>query len=133
MPTYEFRCPDGHDFERFFRNMSTAPSEVPCPTCGKIGKRHLSAGAGLVFKGSGFYLTDYGKNAHRNSGSPSHNKDSGSASGESGKSENGASGNSTAAGSDSAPAASAKPESGAAKASEGKTTAAAKPPGKTDS
>ena len=65
MPTYEYRCPDGHDFERFFRKISDAPSEVACPVCGKIAERRLSAGAGLVFKGSGFYLTDYGKNAHR--------------------------------------------------------------------
>jgi predicted nucleic acid-binding Zn ribbon protein len=38
---------------------------VTCPTCGKVAERRMSAGAGLLFKGSGFYLTDYGKNAHR--------------------------------------------------------------------
>jgi putative FmdB family regulatory protein len=65
MPTYEYRCPDGHDFERFFRKISDAPADVACPVCGKIAERRLSAGAGLLFKGSGFYLTDYGKNAHR--------------------------------------------------------------------
>jgi putative FmdB family regulatory protein len=65
MPTYEFRCPDGHEFERFYRKMSDATPEVACPECGKLASRLLSGGAGLVFKGSGFYLTDYGKNAHR--------------------------------------------------------------------
>ena len=65
MPTYEYRCPDGHDFERFFRKISDAPADVACPVCGKIAERRMSAGAGLLFKGSGFYLTDYGKNAHR--------------------------------------------------------------------
>lgn len=65
MPTYEFRCPDGHVFDRFYRKMSDAVSELPCPVCGKTATRQLSGGAGLVFKGSGFYLTDYGKNAHR--------------------------------------------------------------------
>src|SRR3954468_8646825 len=70
MPTYEYRCPDGHDFERFYRKISDAPSEVACPVCGKIAERRLSAGAGLLFKGSGFYLTDYGKNAHRKGGEP---------------------------------------------------------------
>ena len=65
MPTYEFRCPDGHEFERFYRKMSDATPEVVCPECGKLAVRLLSGGAGLVFKGSGFYLTDYGKNAHR--------------------------------------------------------------------
>jgi putative FmdB family regulatory protein len=65
MPTYDYRCPDGHEFERFFRKISDATAELACPTCGKTAVRVLSGGAGLVFKGSGFYLTDYGKNAHR--------------------------------------------------------------------
>jgi putative FmdB family regulatory protein len=65
MPTYEFRCPKGHEFERLYRTISGAPSEVPCPECGAIAERQISAGAGFAFKGSGFYLTDYGKNAHR--------------------------------------------------------------------
>ena len=65
MPTYEFRCPDGHDFERFYKTISAAPSVIECPECGKTASRRLSGGGGLVFKGSGFYLTDYGKNAHR--------------------------------------------------------------------
>lgn len=65
MPTYEFRCPTGHEFDRFFKTISTAPTEVPCPECGAVAQRQLSGGAGLLFKGSGFYLTDYGRNAHR--------------------------------------------------------------------
>lgn len=65
MPTYEFRCPSGHDFERFYKTMSAAPSELECPECGAVASRLLSGGAGLLFKGAGFYLTDYGKNAHR--------------------------------------------------------------------
>jgi putative FmdB family regulatory protein len=65
MPTYEYRCPEGHSFERFYRKMSDAAPELACPQCGKVGERRLTGGAGLVFKGSGFYLTDYGKNAHR--------------------------------------------------------------------
>ena len=69
MPTYDYRCPNGHDFEHFYRKISDATGELACPTCGAIATRQLSAGAGLVFKGSGFYLTDYGKNAHRKSGS----------------------------------------------------------------
>src|SRR5687768_11675033 len=65
MPTYEYRCPKGHDFERFYKTISGSASEVACPECGAIASRQLSAGGGLMFKGSGFYLTDYGKNAHR--------------------------------------------------------------------
>ena len=69
MPTYEYRCAEGHDFERFFRKISDAPAEVFCPVCGKLAERRVSAGGGLLFKGSGFYLTDYGRNAHRTGGS----------------------------------------------------------------
>jgi putative FmdB family regulatory protein len=65
MPTYDFKCPKGHEFERRYGTISGAPSEVPCPECGAVAVRQVSGGAGLVFKGSGFYLTDYGKNAHR--------------------------------------------------------------------
>ena len=65
MPTYEFRCPDGHEFEKFYRKISDAQTELACPECGKTAARLVSGGAGLLFKGSGFYLTDYGKNAHR--------------------------------------------------------------------
>ncbi len=65
MPTYEFRCPDGHDFEKFYRSISAAPAEVQCPRCGAVATRLMSAGGGLVFKGSGFYITDYGKDGKK--------------------------------------------------------------------
>ena len=65
MPTYEYRCPDGHDFEKFVQKISLASSELPCPVCGKIADRRISAGGGLVFKGSGFYITDYGKDGKK--------------------------------------------------------------------
>ena len=59
MPTYEYQCPDGHTFD-VFQKMSDA-AEANCPVCGLPGVRRISGGAGLVFKGSGFYITDYGK------------------------------------------------------------------------
>ena len=59
MPTYEYRCPDGHVFETL-QKMSDRP-QAKCPVCGKPAIRKISGGAGLVFKGSGFYITDYGK------------------------------------------------------------------------
>ena len=77
MPTYEFRCPEGHTFDRFYRKISDAAAEVPCPECGKMAARQLSGGAGLLFQGSGFYLTDYGKNAHRKGESANGAKPSG--------------------------------------------------------
>ncbi|MDQ6691018.1 MAG: zinc ribbon domain-containing protein [Gemmatimonadota bacterium] len=70
MPTYEFRCPKGHDFEKFYRSIGSAPSEVACPACGSISERQLSAGGGLVFKGSGFYITDYGKDGKKSQTPP---------------------------------------------------------------
>jgi putative FmdB family regulatory protein len=69
MPTYEFRCPQGHEFEKFYRTIGTAEAQAVCPECGLPAERVMSA-AGFAFKGSGFYLTDYGKNAHRDKGTP---------------------------------------------------------------
>lgn len=65
MPTYEFRCPEGHDFEKFYRSIGAAPAQVECPRCGAMAARLISAGGGLVFKGSGFYITDYGKDGKK--------------------------------------------------------------------
>jgi putative FmdB family regulatory protein len=70
MPTYDFVCPARHVFERFFRKISDAPTEMACPECGAIALRKVSGGAGLVFKGSGFYITDYGKDGKKPQGAP---------------------------------------------------------------
>ena len=85
MPTYDFVCPARHEFERFFRKISDAPLEMPCPECGAIAIRKVSGGAGLVFKGSGFYITDYGKDGKKPQGPPA--KKDGSAPAASGSSE----------------------------------------------
>ena len=58
MPTYEYKCPNGHAFEKFSPTM-TSDRRVKCPVCGKMAERQISGGTGLVFKGSGFYITDY--------------------------------------------------------------------------
>lgn len=118
MPTYEYRCPEGHSFERFYRKMSDAMPELACPQCGKLAERQLTGGAGLVFKGSGFYLTDYGKNAHRK-GPPA--KPSAGEGGTSGERKSGASGGESSS-SDAKPAATS-PESSSASGA----AAAAKP------
>lgn len=100
MPTYEFRCPKGHEFTHFYKTMSTALTQLPCPECGEVAERQLSAGAGLVFKGSGFYLTDYGKNAHRGGEKSSSAVE---ASGNSGGDKKDSSGGTKAEGRDAAP------------------------------
>ena len=56
MPTYEYRCPEGHHFE-LFQKMSEEP-RAECPECGAESERLLSAGVGFLFKGDGFYITD---------------------------------------------------------------------------
>lgn len=58
MPTYEYKCGNcGHCFEEF-QGIKEAPLET-CPVCGGSLKKVLSGGAGVIYKGSGFYSTDY--------------------------------------------------------------------------
>jgi len=59
MPTYDYQCAEGHTFEKTYK-MSDKP-RVKCPICGRPAARQISGGAALIFKGSGFYITDYGK------------------------------------------------------------------------
>lgn len=63
MPTYEYRCANGHLFE-LFQRISEDPVDT-CPQCGAPAERLLSAGAGLLFKGSGFYITDYRSDSYK--------------------------------------------------------------------
>lgn len=66
MPTYEYKClACDNQFERF--QGIAAPPIAECPEChGKV-KRLISAGAGLIFKGSGFYITDYRSEGYKES------------------------------------------------------------------
>jgi putative FmdB family regulatory protein len=70
MPTYTYRRADGTTFE--LEQRITEAALDTCPTTGQPVRRVITAGAGLVFKGSGFYLTDYA----RRSSSPSTDSDS---------------------------------------------------------
>lgn len=97
MPTYEYACPKcGHQFEAF-QSMKDAPLKT-CPKCKKSGvKRLLGSGAGLIFKGSGFYITDYkGKSAGGGSKS-GESKSSASKSSESKSTSGGSGGKASAA------------------------------------
>lgn len=59
MPTYDYRCSScGHEFEKF--QPISAAALKKCPKCGKGAlKRLIGTGAGIIFKGGGFYETDY--------------------------------------------------------------------------
>ena len=65
MPTYEYKCNAcGHDFEEF-QSMTAAPLKK-CPKCGKSKlERLIGTGAALIFKGSGFYQTDYRSESYK--------------------------------------------------------------------
>ncbi len=57
MPTYDYECQScGHVFE-YFQSMSDDPLKE-CPKCGSEVKRLIGGGMGIIFKGSGFYVTD---------------------------------------------------------------------------
>ena len=65
MPTYEYKCTRcGHEFERFTTKISNE-STVSCPKCDGVAERLISGGAGLLFKGSGFYKTDYRDDSYK--------------------------------------------------------------------
>ena len=67
MPTYEYRCPKGHEFD-LFQRMSDEPGAT-CPECAEPAERLMSGGAGLIFKGEGFYITDYRSDAYKKAAS----------------------------------------------------------------
>lgn len=121
MPTYEFRCPDGSIIERFFK-ISEVPSEIPAPDGSGMAVRLISGGAGLIFKGSGFYITDYGKDGkkdQRAASSPSADRDSAS----------GSSGGASSSGATSSGSSASTPASGASSPATSSSPGSAKPSG----
>jgi putative FmdB family regulatory protein len=63
VPTYEYRCPNGHLFEVF--KSINAPAPEVCPTCGEGPLEVVLHPVAVHFKGSGFYSTDYGRGGRR--------------------------------------------------------------------
>ena len=59
MPIYEYRCPNGHTFERF--QSMTAPAPERCDVCEASPVEIVLYPVAIHYKGSGFYTTDYGK------------------------------------------------------------------------
>ena len=65
MPIYEYRCPNGHVFERF--QSMTAPAPETCDVCGAAPVELVLYPVAIHYKGSGFYSTDYGKGTKKES------------------------------------------------------------------
>jgi putative FmdB family regulatory protein len=78
VPIYEYRCPNGHHFERF--QAMTAPAPEKCDVCGASPVELVLYPVAIHYKGSGFYTTDYGKGKKKDG-------ETGSSGGESGKTE----------------------------------------------
>ena len=75
MPTYNYYCSDCDTHFSYFQKMSESPISS-CENCGGKVKRLITGGTGLIFKGSGFYLTDYknGKKSTDNNSQSTHEK-----------------------------------------------------------
>ena len=69
MPIYEYRCPNGHRFERF--QAMTAPAPEECDVCGASPVELVLYPVAIHYKGSGFYSTDYGKGKKKDGGGDS--------------------------------------------------------------
>ena len=74
MPTYDYICNNCEKMYEYFQSMSDAPKKE-CPECKKNSlRRVISGGTGLIFKGSGYYLTDYKKKKTQSSKDKKSNK-----------------------------------------------------------
>jgi putative FmdB family regulatory protein len=95
MPTYEYICDDcKHEFEAF--ESIKADAQTVCPTCGKPTlRRKIGAGAAIIFKGSGFYQTDYRSDSYKAGAKADKPSESSSASSTPAKSDSGGSSSSS--------------------------------------
>ncbi len=81
MPTYVYRREDGTTFE--IEQSIKDDALTTCPTTGQPVSRIIAGGTGLIFKGSGFYLTDYARKSDGNGAASQKTKDGGGDAGES--------------------------------------------------
>jgi putative FmdB family regulatory protein len=67
MPTYDYVCDACEHVWEEFQSMASKPTKK-CPECGKAkARRKIGPGAGIIFKGSGFYQTDYRSDSYKKS------------------------------------------------------------------
>lgn len=112
MPTYDYECRNGHRFE-LIQKMTDEPV-AECPECGAEAKRLISGGSGFLFKGEGFYITDYRSDEYKKKASaekPSSGGSSGSSSDSSSSSGSSSGGSDSSAGSGSSGSGSSKSDS----------------------
>jgi putative FmdB family regulatory protein len=64
VPTYEYKCSECEEVFEYFQKMTDEPMKT-CPVCSGRLNRLISGGVGVIFKGSGFYTTDYKNNSHK--------------------------------------------------------------------
>lgn len=65
MPTYDYKCKDCEHTWEEFQSITSKPTRK-CPECGKLkAERVIGPGAGIIFKGSGFYQTDYRSDSYK--------------------------------------------------------------------
>ena len=89
MPTYDYHCKTCKHRWELFQSMQAEPVRK-CPACGKRkAERVIGPGAGILFRGSGFYQTDYRSDAYKKAAEADRTAQSGGAKSESGKSEGG--------------------------------------------
>jgi len=108
LPLYEYKCVNGHRFEKI--ESLSAPTTQKCPKCGKKAERQISSPA-IQFKGSGWYVTDYGGK----SGAPAGESSGDSAAKSDGKGDSKSSDSKSSEAKESKPAASESSNKGAAK------------------
>ncbi len=110
MPTYEYECQACGSEVEIFHSMSESPKKK-CPECGKLElKKLISSGGGLIFKGSGFYITDYRSDSYQKDAKA--DKDAASKASSSSSSDS-----SSKSSSDSGSSSSSKSDSGSSKSS----------------
>lgn len=103
MPTYDYQCQKcGHRYEVFQSMKDDRLTDCPLETCDGNVKRLLGTGAGIIFKGSGFYETDYRSDSYKKAASA--DKSAGSSGGSGGSSSGGSGGESKPAAAPAAPA-----------------------------